>query len=153
MNFAKYIHLGNHNLSEDADKAACALLQSAGLCLPCSSGESWSVVINWFCVLCACAQLFSHVRLFVTLWTVALQASLSMGFSRQKYWSGLPFPSLGDLPSPKIEPPSLVSPTLAGGFFTTGPPGKPFFIYKNENFVFYSSGMYSFCVWIFGSEY
>ena len=46
----------------------------------------------------------SHVRLFVTPWTVAHQAPLSMGFSRQEYWSGLPFPSPGDLPDPGIEP-------------------------------------------------
>ena len=46
----------------------------------------------------------SRVRLFATLWTVAHQASLSMGFSRQEYWSGLPFPSPGDLPDPGIEP-------------------------------------------------
>ena len=46
----------------------------------------------------------SHVRLFVTPWTVAYQAPLSMGFSRQQYWSGLPFPSPGDLPNPGIEP-------------------------------------------------
>ena len=47
------------------------------------------------------------------------QAPLSMGFPRQEYWSGLPFPSPGDLPDPGIEPESLVSPALAGGFFTT----------------------------------
>ena len=52
------------------------------------------------------------------LWTVARQAPLSMGFSRQEYWSGLPFPSPGDLPEPGIEPASLVSSELAGGFFT-----------------------------------
>ena len=51
----------------------------------------------------------SLVRLFVTLWTVAYQASLSMGFSRQEYWSGLPFPSPGDLPDPGIEPLSPAS--------------------------------------------
>ena len=51
------------------------------------------------------------------------QAPLSMGFSRQEYWSGLPFPPPGDLPHPGIEP---MSPTLAGGFFTTEPPGKLF---------------------------
>ena len=61
---------------------------------------------------------FSYVQLFATLWTVARQASLSMGFSRQKYWSGLPFPSPGDLPNPGIEPESLMSPALAGRFFT-----------------------------------
>ena len=53
--------------------------------------------------------LLSHVRLFATAWTVAHQASLSSGFSRQEYWSGLPFPSPGDRPHPEIEP---GSPTL-----------------------------------------
>ena len=48
-----------------------------------------------------------------------------MGFPRQEYWSGLPFPSLGDLPDPGIEPVSLLPPALADGFFTTAPPGKP----------------------------
>ena len=57
---------------------------------------------------------------FVTPWTVARQAHLSMGFSRQEYWSGWPFSSPGDLPDPEIEPTCL-----AGGFFTTEPPGKP----------------------------
>ena len=59
-----------------------------------------------------------RVRLFVTPWTVARQGPLSMGFSRQEYGSGLPFPSPGDLPDPGIEPTSLASPALAGGFFT-----------------------------------
>ena len=61
---------------------------------------------------------FSHVQLFETLWTVALQAPLFMGFFRQEYWSGLPFPPPGDLPNPRIKPTSPVSPALAGGFFT-----------------------------------
>ena len=62
---------------------------------------------------------FSHVQLSVTLWTVTHQAPLSMGFSRQEYWSGLPCPSPGDLRDPGIEPMSLMSPALSGGFFTT----------------------------------
>ena len=62
---------------------------------------------------------FSHVQLFVTLWTVALQAPLSLGCSRQEYWSGLPRPPPGDLPDPGIKPASLMSPILAGGLFTT----------------------------------
>ena len=66
-----------------------------------------------------CAQSLSHVRFFVTPWAVALQAPLTMGFSRQEYCSGLPFPSLGDLPDPGIELASLTSPALASGFFTT----------------------------------
>ena len=62
---------------------------------------------------------FSLFRLFAVLWTVSHQASLSMGFSRQEYWSGLPCPPPGDLPHPQAEPGSLMSPALAGGFFTT----------------------------------
>ena len=62
---------------------------------------------------------------FMAPWTGARQAPLSMGFSRQKYWSGLPFPPPGDLPDPGIEPVSLMSPALGGGFFATEPPGKP----------------------------
>ena len=58
----------------------------------------------------------SHVPLFATPWTVACQASLSMGFLRQEYWNGLPFPSLGNFPNPGVEP---RSPALADGFFTT----------------------------------
>ena len=61
---------------------------------------------------------FSHVWVFVTLWTVACQALLSMGFSRQECWSGLPCPPPGDLPHSGIEFVSLTSPALAGEFFT-----------------------------------
>ena len=63
--------------------------------------------------------------LTVTPWTIALQTLLSMGFSWQEYWSGLPFPPPGDLPKAGIEAVSLESPVLTGGFFTTAPPGKP----------------------------
>ena len=62
---------------------------------------------------------FIEVRLFATPWTVAHQAPLSMGFSRQEYWSGLPCPPPRDLPNLGIEPLSLMSPALAGRFFTT----------------------------------
>ena len=68
------------------------------------------------------ACVLSRVWLFVTLWTVAHQAPLSMGFSRQEYWSGLPFPFPGDLPHSGIEVASPATPALAGGFFTTEPP-------------------------------
>ena len=61
----------------------------------------------------------SRVQLFATLWTIAYQAPLSKGFSRQESWSGLPCPPPGDLPDPGIEPPPLMPPALAGGFFTT----------------------------------
>ena len=63
-----------------------------------------------------CAVL-SRVQLFVTPWTTALQAPLSVGFSRQEYWSGLPFPTPGDLPNSGIEPASLAFPVMAGGSF------------------------------------
>ena len=72
---------------------------------------------------CCCLVAKSCLTL-ATLWIIACQAPLSMGFSRQEYWSGFPFPSLGALPNPGIEPMSLVSPALAGGFFTTEPPGN-----------------------------
>ena len=70
--------------------------------------------VVWHIVVC----MLSYVWLLVTPWTAAHRAPLSMGFSRQEYWLGLPFPSPGDLPDPGIEP---TSPTLAGGFFTTEP--------------------------------
>ena len=69
----------------------------------------------------------SHVRLFATPWTVAYQAPLSMGFSRQGYWSGVLFPSPGDLPNPGIEP---RSPTLQTDALTSAPPGN-----TNVNFL------------------
>ena len=65
---------------------------------------------------------FSHVRLFANPWNVARQAPLSMGFSRQEYWSRLPFPFLGDRPNPRIKP---RPPALTGRFFTAVPPLKP----------------------------
>ena len=64
----------------------------------------------------------SRVQLFATPWTVTYQASPSMGFSRQEYWSGLPFPSPGDVPDPGIEP---GSPPLEVDALTSEPPGKP----------------------------
>ena len=72
-----------------------------------------------FSNVCICS--LSRVQLFMTPWTVARQAPLSMEFPRQEYWSGLSFPSPGDLPDPGIEPTSWVSPASAGGFFTTEP--------------------------------
>ena len=74
---------------------------------------------------------FSCVQLFVTLWTVAHQASLSMGFPRQEYWSGLPFPSLGDLPNPGIEPTSPMSPVLQADFLLLSHQGCP----KEDKFL------------------
>ena len=71
------------------------------------------------CILLSKVKSLSHVRLFATPWTVAYQVPPSMKFSRQEYWSGLPFPSPGELPNPGIKPMSPVSPTLVGRFFAT----------------------------------
>ena len=87
----------------------------------------------------------SPAQFFVTPWTVAYQAPLSMGFSRQEYWSGLPFPSPGELPSPRIEP---GSPALQADALTSQPPGKPSFheILLNEKvkaqYSMYSNYLY-----------
>ena len=70
--------------------------------------------------ICVCVLVTQSCLTLATPWTVAHQASLSMEFSRQESWSGLPLPSPGDLPHPEIEPMSLALPALAGRFFTTG---------------------------------
>ena len=95
------------------------------------SGEShesrWRRSDVWL-ARCGLLCLISFAQLYLTLcdsMDCACQAPLSMEFSRQKYWSGLPFPSPGDLPSPKIEPPSLVSPTLAVDSLPLGHLGGP----------------------------
>ena len=79
------------------------------------------------CVWCGHARVlshFSHIQFFVTLWTIVRQAPLSMGFSRQEYWSELPFPPPGDLPDPGIEPTFFMSAYVAGGLSPV-PPEKP----------------------------
>ena len=86
-----------------------------------------------------CVYSRSGVRLFVTRWTVVRQAPLSMGFSRQEYWNGLPFPPPGDHPDPGIEPTSLLSSALVGGFFTPEPPGM------------YAQSLN--CVWLFATPW
>ena len=84
---------------------------------------------------CMCMlSCFNHVWLFVTLWAVARQVPLSVGFSRQDYWSGLPFPPPGDLPNPGTECTSLTYPSLAGRVFLTNsatwePLNKAIYIY------------------------
>ena len=75
---------------------------------------------NMHSIILACSlSHFGHIQLFATLWTVAHQAPLSMGFSRQEYWSELPCPPPGDFPDSQTELTSLVSPALPGTFFTT----------------------------------
>ena len=92
------------------------------------------------CVCVYTLSCFSDVQLFVTLWTIACQALLLMECSRQEYWSGLPRPSPGDLPNPGIKPVSLSSPALAGRFFTTVPPGKPWYIYI-DRYIYVSNSL------------
>ena len=89
------------------------------------SCEMPATVLGSLCCVCGVLSHFSHVQLFTTLWTVGCQAPLSMGFSRQEYWSGFPCPSPENSPDPGIEPVSHISPALAGGFFTTSITGKP----------------------------
>ena len=91
-----------------------------------------------FIAACVCACVLSHfsrARLLSILWTVVYQAPLSMGFSRQEYWSGLLFPNPGDLPDPGIKPTSLMSPALAGGVLPLAPTGQSF---HTCLFAFYS---------------
>ena len=76
--------------------------------------------IYMYLLVCCMLSHFSHTWLFVILWTVARQVPLSMRFSRQESWSGLPGLPSGDLPNPGIKPASLASPALAGRFFTAG---------------------------------
>ena len=78
--------------------------------------------------MCYVCYSLSHAQLFANPWTVACQLPLSMGFSRQEYWRGLPFPSPGHLPDPGIEP---RSPALRADALTSEPPGKPNTNYKN----------------------
>ena len=85
-----------------------------------ASEKSVIIQIRVLLYMCACVlSSFSPVLLFVTPWTIAHHAPLSMGFSRQEYQSRLPRPPPGDLPNPGIEPRSLTPPVLAAGFFIT----------------------------------
>ena len=98
----------------------------------CDAPElSWTDITLTDVTVCVFSRsVMSHT---VIPWTVVHQAPLSMEFSRQEYQSRSPFPIPGDLPDPGIEPISYVSPTVAGGFFTTEPPWKPFDLSKLEN--------------------
>ena len=85
------------------------------------------------------ACMLNHVRLFATPWTLAREAPLSLEFPRQEYWKGLPFPPPEDLPNGRIKP---KSPAVAGGFFTTGPPGKPVYICTHIYYTYIYSLIY-----------
>ena len=110
-------------------------LPSLGLVVRCRN-QSPIWLIYWLGFCCAVLSRFSCVRLFAVLWTIAHQVALSMGFSRQEYWSGLPCPHPGDLPDPGIEPVSLTSPALVGG--------KPEFCYIKLNAILQATSWHMF---------
>ena len=91
---------------------------------------------------------FSHVRLFVTLCTIAHQPPLSIGFSRQEYWSELPCPPPGNLPDPEIKPKSLVSPAMAGGCLTTSDIWEASNYSIDQIFIICYIYIYSFPWWL-----
>ena len=108
--------LFHYDLSQDTDYSSLCTTPSLRYCTLPQPPLLPSSLQPPACVL----SRFSRVRLFATLWTISpRQAPLSMGFSRQERWSGLPCPPPGDLPHPGIEPTSLKSPALADGPFTT----------------------------------
>ena len=111
----------------------------SGLPLPSPFQSTWAVYnsrkTNWMkstLAMLTCVIVLSHSVMsdFLTPWTVARQAPPSMGFSRQEYWSGLPYPPLGDLPNPGIE---HRSPTLQVDSLPSKPPGKPTLTYQSHN--------------------
>ena len=88
-------------------------MASRGPCVPVTVGGCWKN-LAW----CVCGQLLSCVQVFAAPWVAACQAPLSMEFSRQEYWNGLPFPPPGDLPDPRFKPTSPASPELAARLFS-----------------------------------
>ena len=116
--FIQYLH-GPNLVSSELLRKLALKTQGTVKCKPMNIRYKNQEIWYFFVVAQSCPTLFSTPR------TVTRQAPLSMGFFRQEYWSGLPFPPPGDLSDAAIEAVSLVSPALAGGFFTTVPPGKP----------------------------
>ena len=103
-----------------------------------------------FVLMHVCA--LSHVQLFATPWTVAHQAPLSRGFHREVYWSGLPFPSPGDLPDPEIKPVSFVSPTLQADSLPLSHKGSPFFLIGMLKIIGILGGCQSGMVYMMAKE-
>ena len=88
-----------------------------------------------YCRACVCAKFLQSCLTLCNLRTIARQALLSMGFPRQEYWSGLPYPPQGDLCNPGIEPVCLISPALAGRFFTTNATSPCLFNFYAEHIM------------------
>ena len=115
----------------------------------------WSCSVQWIWPLwdsLRLACMLSHVWLFSAPWTVAHQAPLTMGFPRQVYRSGVPFPFPGDLPNPRIEPVSLAAPALAGGCFTAKLPGV-FSRHHNQSFFPNPCGKTVTCLTLAGHHF
>ena len=121
MGFSKQEYWGGLPLTSPGDLPNPGI-ESRSLALQANSlpSEPPRKPSMWMCVL----SRFGRVWLLATPWTVACQAPLSMGFSRQEYWSWLPFPLPGDLPDPGVKPMSFSPPALGGGFFITSTTGE-----------------------------
>ena len=104
--------INDHPPAKSLQSPVVILSFISGLCSLCNKVKTKTPTTS----LCMCAQLCL---------TLCNHMDCSLGFPRQECWSGLPFPTPGDLPHPGIEPTSLASPTLVGRFITTVPPGKP----------------------------
>ena len=117
-----------HSSRTASESPLSPALASLNHCLFIQSSPHWQLGVSFSLTVVLVTQ---SCPTLVTPWTVARQAPLSMGFSRQEYWTGLPFPPPGNLPNPGIEPVSLASPALASGFFTTAPPGSPCMILES----------------------
>ena len=111
----------------------------------------WQLLHDLMCM-CVLSH-FSRVQLFATLWTIACQASPSMGFSRQEYWSGLPWCPPGDLPDQGIEPVSLTSPALADWFFTSRSTWEAHDLTCVCVCVCAHAHMHAHCVWLFATPW
>ena len=112
------MELGLAGEAQDSDDALAAAIAKTSVCVGGWVGGCVQARVSTH------ALLLSHVQIFAAPGIVAHQAPLSVGFSRQEYWSELPFPTPEDVPNQGIKPSSLVSPSLAGGFFTTEPSGN-----------------------------
>ena len=119
----------NNSKSGNCCVCVCVFVCCEGRDIRMKQENIWFFVILFYLPTLLVLLLFSRSVMsdsFVTPWTVARQATLSMGFPRQECWNGLPFPAPGHLPHPGMEPESPVSCALAAGFFITESPGKPY---------------------------
>ena len=122
--------LGGKGGSPRDKKEASLVLLHQGL----SDHKEWEIFPSYSMSDCVLSH-FSHVRLFVTPRTVACQPPLSMGFSRQAYWNGLPYPPPGDLPTQGLNPSLLCLLHWQAGSLPLAPPGKPILLHRDKEMV------------------